>query len=92
MLPTLRSGQLVLAVRGFRARKGDLVVVEHPERPGFEMVKRVSAGPGDQAMPGWVLGDDQWLVLGDNREASTDSREFGALSRSAIKGRVLIRF
>ncbi len=88
MAPTLRPGQLVLVARGLRPRAGDIVVVEGPN--GVEMVKRVSAGPGDEAMPGWILGPDEWLVLGDNREASTDSREFGALPTEAIIGRVVM--
>jgi len=90
MSPTLLPGRLVLVARGLRPRAGDIVVVEGPG--DVEMVKRVSAGPGDEAMPGWILGPDEWLLLGDNREASTDSRGFGALRTSAIKGRVVLPF
>jgi signal peptidase I len=87
MTPTLEPGRLLLVVRGLCPRAGDIVVVRGPS--GVELVKRVSAGPGDEAMPGWVLGPDEWLVLGDNREASTDSREFGVLSSESIVGRVV---
>ena len=89
MVPTLLPGQLVLVARGLRPRAGDIAVVEGPD--GTEMVKRVSAGPGDEAMPGWILGPDEWLVLGDNREASTDSRRFGVVTDVAIRGRGLFR-
>lgn len=34
-----------------------------------------------------LLGDKQYFVLGDNRQASSDSRSFGAIDRKAIKGR-----
>lgn len=88
MVPALLPGQLVLVARGLRPRAGNIVVVEGPD--GVAMVKRISAGPGDEAMPGWVLGPEEWLVLGDNREASTDSREFGALPGSAIRGKVVL--
>jgi signal peptidase I len=87
MTPALEPGRLLLVLRGLRAEAGDIVVVRGPS--GSELVKRVSAGPGDEAMPGWVLGPDEWLVLGDNREASTDSREFGTLPGDAIVGRVV---
>lgn len=33
-----------------------------------------------------VLKEDEYLVLGDNRNHSADSREFGLFSRSQIKG------
>src|SRR3989442_3019037 len=47
MLPTLFPGDWALAVATRRIRKGDVVVVEHPGRPGYEMVKRVANAPGD---------------------------------------------
>lgn len=38
-----------------------------------------------------VLTADQYFVLGDNRNASLDSRIFGALDKSFITGRSMIR-
>jgi signal peptidase I len=38
MLPTLAHGDFLVAVSMARPRRGSLVVVEHPERPGYEMV------------------------------------------------------
>lgn len=37
------------------------------------------------------LGDSEYFVMGDNRGASLDSRVFGAISRSFITGRVVLR-
>ena len=38
-----------------------------------------------------ILGDKQYYVLGDNRNASKDSRSFGAVDKKLITGRVLLR-
>jgi signal peptidase I len=34
-----------------------------------------------------VLGPDEYVVLGDNRENSNDSRFWGTVTRDQIKGR-----
>jgi hypothetical protein len=65
-----------------------VVVVEHPDRPGYEMVKRVVAVPGDLAPDGRVLDADAFWVEGDSPDASTDSRTFGPVPRSKLGGRV----
>jgi signal peptidase I len=36
----------------------------------------------------WWPRDDEFIVLGDNRTASTDSRKFGPVNRSSFRGRV----
>ena len=59
MRPTLEPGEWALAVAPRGDLLGEVVVVEHPERPGFEMVKRVVAGPGAVAPDGVVLADDE---------------------------------
>jgi nickel-type superoxide dismutase maturation protease len=91
MSPTLEPGDYLLAVRSAGARRGSLIVVEHPDRPGYEMVKRVGAMPGE-----WVadriLGPGEFWVVGDNEEGSTDSRTFGPVPRVAIYGRVVLRY
>ncbi|MCU0300016.1 MAG: nickel-type superoxide dismutase maturation protease [Candidatus Nanopelagicales bacterium] len=78
MAPGLRDGDWVLARRVSRVRAGDVVVLEHPGRPGFLVVKRVDA-----------VGPDGYWVLGDAAEASTDSRHFGPVP--AVLGRVVWR-
>lgn len=39
-------------------------------------------------MPDRTLGDDEYFVLGDNRDSSNDSRRIGPIPRSMLVGRV----
>jgi hypothetical protein len=68
MEPTLVDGQGLIALRSGSARVGQLRCVEHPDRPDFWLVKRVSD----------VHDDGTMSVLSDNRAVTTaDSRSFG---------------
>jgi hypothetical protein len=68
MEPTLTDGQGLLAIRSGRAVVGQLRCVQHPDRPGFWLVKRVDE----------VLGDGTMSVRSDNRSVeATDSGAFG---------------
>jgi signal peptidase I len=48
--------------------------------------------PNQCADETWVLGPDEYFVLGDNRNRSRDSRNFGPVSREYIVGEVMIRY
>ena len=65
MAPTLAPGDWALIVSPSRYEREDVVVVEHPGRPGDEMVKRIVGVPGDQ-VGDRVLGDDEYWVVGDD--------------------------
>ena len=92
MEPTLHEGDWLVAFANEDPHAGDLVVVEHPERPGFELVKRLTGVPFD-VVEGRTLAPDEWWVQGDAEEdATTDSRSFGPLRRSQIKGRVALTY
>ena len=66
MQPTLASGQGLLASACGRPKPGQLRCFEHPQRPGFWLVKRVAR----------VNGDGTMTVSADN-PAGSDSRTFG---------------
>ncbi len=83
MEPVLRSGDWVLLVPRRRPPAvGSVVVVDHPLRPGMELVKRVEEMVGP--------AEDLWL-LGDNRSATTDSRQFGPVPIELLHGRAVAR-
>jgi inner membrane protease subunit 2 len=87
MRPTLEPEDWAVAVRARRLHRGDVVVVEHPDRVGFELVKRVTHLPGDVAPDGLGLVDRVW-VEGDDPEGSSDSRTFGPVPLGLVRGRV----
>ena len=84
MAPTVIDGDLLLATvpRGRALAPGSLVVLEHPQRPSYEIVKRVTR----------IVDDDRVWVEGDNERASSDSRSFGPVARDAIRGVVRARY
>ena len=90
MLPTLLPGDWALAAPVKRLERGDVVVVEHPGRPGYEMVKRLTGVPGDRVGEGRVLGADEYWVEGDHPASSTDSRQFGPVHRAELTAKVLL--
>lgn len=67
MLPRLAPGDGLIGVRTNRIRRGEIRVFEHPDRPGFWLVKRV----------GHVRGE-RFEALSHNPAArAVDSRHFG---------------
>ena len=91
MAPGLREGEFVLAVRPGRIRRGSVVLAVHPHRPRLELVKRVRGVAGDEAQGRRLRPGEVWLE-GDDPTASTDSRSFGPVPTSAIRGVVVLRY
>ncbi|MBI4036239.1 nickel-type superoxide dismutase maturation protease [Candidatus Daviesbacteria bacterium] len=76
MLPTLKDGQDILVWCWFvNPKVGDIVVIKHK---GKEIVKRIEN-----------IQNNTVFVTGDNKQESTDSRNFGAVSRLEIVGKVV---
>jgi hypothetical protein len=92
MEPTLKPGDRVLGWRGVPARRGDVVVFAHPLRPGFEMVKRVAGGTGED-MGRVALGPGEVWVLGDDPDAGgVDSRALGPIRSEWLRARLFLRY
>lgn len=88
-----------------RVRAGDIVVVRHPWRvevvaePGAShgwLVKRAVAAPGDpvpasvlSVPPGTPVREGSLIVIGDNPDASSDSRDFGYVTTDDLFGVVV---
>jgi nickel-type superoxide dismutase maturation protease len=81
MRPTLEPGDRLLVVRRRSYRPGAVVAVADP-RDGRLLVKRVAA----------VQPDGRLVVAGDDPEASTDSRTFGPVPRSLVRGEAVHRY
>ena len=82
MVPTLAAGDRLLVRRWpRRLRAGGLVVVADPREPARLVVKRL-AGVGGHTV----------TVSGDNADASTDSRHYGPVPRTAVRGVVVYRY
>lgn len=127
MEPNLHTSDYILVEKFsyyFRApQSGDVIVFRAPERPDYNYVKRVIAGPGDRVEikngnvyvngsrlkesyiptgePTFVSGTldvnyhktmstDQYFVLGDNRNSSSDSRDWGPVPKVNIVGRAWV--
>lgn len=76
MEPELCNGDLWLMRKGSQqVEKGRVVAFYLPERPHLMQVKRLIRRQ-----------EAGWWVEGDNRDHSTDSRDYGAVPAECIKG------
>lgn len=72
MLPSLLPGQIVLFRHKDSVRVGDIVMFQHDSIEKIKRVARIDVG--------------RIYVLGDNPDASTDSRHFGWIGVESIRG------
>lgn len=95
MLQAFSPGErLIIEGISYRLRSprvGEAVVVRQPGANGRLDLKRIAAGPGSEVTVNGApdfLGHDEWYVLGDNLDESTDSRQLGPVRTEDIVGRV----
>ncbi len=82
MYPILKNGEAVLVDKKAEIKVGDIVIAKHPIEQVSEIVKRVQK----------INERGHYFLVGDNLEDSNDSRNFGAVTREYIKGKVVARF
>lgn len=86
--PALAPGRGYL-LRWDGPRPGELVAALSPAS-GRAVIKRVGAvGRGTYLPDGRFLAKDELFLLGDNPEASLDSRSYGPVAIDAVIGKVL---
>ncbi|MBS1713945.1 MAG: signal peptidase I [Armatimonadetes bacterium] len=105
MEPTFSQGDRLLMSTAYwlvgDIKRGEIVVIK-TEDTGETLIKRVKGLPGDTIdfllMPySWKLSMGEYkvpasslYVLGDNRPVSQDSRDFGAVQKSDVLGKVVV--
>lgn len=80
MSPTLKPGQKVLVQKQWffcKINTSEVIAFSHPLN-GNLLIKRVKK-----------IENGKYYVMGDNKQESTDSRDFGLISSSSIIGKVL---
>lgn len=70
---------------------GDTITIKNEAHPeGFELEQPYVTHSAYNILEK-ELGDDEYFVMGDNRDASSDSRYWGAVPRKNIIGRAYLR-
>jgi nickel-type superoxide dismutase maturation protease len=76
MLPAWPPGKIIIARRRLgRLRPGQVIIIRHN---GLEKLKRITAVSGDKL-----------FVTGDNASASSDSRQFGWVTKELVLARTI---
>lgn len=83
MYPTFRDGEIFLIRKRNFGIKAESVYLFQVEKYGY-IIKRLA----EIKVTAWN-GNKSYYVLGDNTENSLDSRDFGYLPETSVKGKVI---
>ena len=81
MMPGLKSGDIVLIDPYAKGSVGDIVIAGHPYKKSVRLMKRVDS----------IDENGRYFLIGDNPDASTDSRSFGSIAVSDVTGKVICK-
>ena len=83
MFPAYKSGEVVLVdcivYKVFGLRVDNIIVLKHPYNNSY-IIKRITK-----------KNNNLYFVRGDNKNESTDSKNFGWISKKDIIGRVIMK-
>lgn len=77
MFPALRPNDIVIALRYKKPKINSIAILKRPERELIKRIKRIE--------------HNKYFVQGDNTDQSTDSREFGLVSKADILGIIVMK-
>ncbi|TAL51386.1 signal peptidase I [Patescibacteria group bacterium] len=70
---------------------GGNVIIYNTQHPNGIVVEETYLAESTTGKVRVTLGEDEYYVLGDNRDSSLDSRSFGPITRDDVIGRVWVR-
>ncbi len=98
MEPTFKNGDyLIIDEFSYHFRepkKGEVIIFRYPLSPSKFFIKRIEGLPNETVYTNnnkITLNEKEYFVLGDNRDASSDSRIWGSVNKNLIVGRPFLR-
>lgn len=91
MYPILKPGEYFLVNKLEKNfKKGEIIVFQNSQNSNQDIITRISAVPDEVIESNGQLirlEQDEYYVLGDNKDNSTDSRRLGPIKKDSIIGK-----